>query len=149
MVAIAPGMFLAHSVVPSSDLRAGVHADLLANEQHRRLVALAFADHNGALDRQLVELAPHRVDRGLVGLFLLAVAAQPCRRYRRALRHPHDLERENAFEQQLRRNRNMGRHWQTPLDVTAGLATRTIVSRAVRSGRRVSFFRSVSPAAGR
>ena len=96
------------------DLRAGVHADLLADEQHRRLVALALADHDGAFDRQLVELAAHRVDRGLVGLFLLAVAAQPCRRHRRALRHPHDLERQNALEQQLRRNRNMGRHRQTP-----------------------------------
>ncbi len=97
------------------DLRAGVDADLLADEQHRRLVALALADHDGAFDRQLVEFAAHRVDRGLVGRLLLAVAAQPRRRHRRALRHAHDLERQNALEQQLRRNGNMGRHRLTPL----------------------------------
>ena len=42
-------------------------ADLLADEQHRRLVALALADHDGALDRHLVQLAAHGVDGGLVG----------------------------------------------------------------------------------
>ena len=80
------------------DLRAGIHSDLLADEQHRRFVALALADHDGAFDRQLVELAAHRVDRGLVGCLLVAVAAQPRRRNRRALRHPHDFERENALQ---------------------------------------------------
>ncbi len=85
------------------DLRAGIDADLLADEQHRRLVALALADHDGALDRQLVEFAPHRVDRGLVGGLLVAVTAQPRGRHRRAFGHAHDLQRENAL-QQLRRN---------------------------------------------
>ena len=60
--------------------------------------SLALADHHRAVDRQLVELAPHRVDRGLVGRLVLAVAAQPRRRHRRALGHAHDLERENALE---------------------------------------------------
>ena len=83
------------------DLRPA-RADLLADIEHRRLVALALADHHRALDRQLVELAAHRVDRGLIGLFLLAVAAQPRRRHRRAFCHPHDFEREDALQQQVR-----------------------------------------------
>ena len=77
-------------------------ADLLADEQHRRLVALALADHHGAVDRQLVELAPHGVDRGLVGGLLVAAAAQPRRRHRRALGHAHDLDREDALQHQVR-----------------------------------------------
>ena len=77
-------------------------ADLLADEQHRRLVALALADHHGAVDRQLVELAPHGVDRGLVGGLLVAAAAQPRRRDGRALGHAHDLERENALQHLVR-----------------------------------------------
>jgi hypothetical protein len=97
MVAIAPGMFFAHSVVPSSGSTA--ISDLLADEQHRRLVALALADHDGALDRQLVELAPHGVDRGLVGRLFVAMAAQPSRRHRGALGHPDDFKRKNALEQ--------------------------------------------------
>ena len=111
MVAIAPGMFLAHSVVPSSGSTAMstfgpvLRADLLADEQHRRLVALALADHHGAVDRQLVELAPHGVDRRLVGGLLVAAAAQPRRRHRGALGHAHDLEREDALEHLVRPGR--------------------------------------------
>ncbi len=83
------------------DLRAGLVADLLADEQHRRLVDLAFADHHRAVDRQLVELAPHGIHRGLVGGLFLALSAQPRRRNRRTLGHAHDLEGENALQQQL------------------------------------------------
>ena len=84
------------------DLGSDLGADLLADEQHRRLVALALPDHHRAVDRQLVELAPHGVDGRLVGGLLVAAAAQPRRRHRRTLGHAHDLERENALEQQLR-----------------------------------------------
>jgi hypothetical protein len=80
------------------DLRSGFEPDLLADEQHRRLVALALADHDGAIDRQLVELAPHRVDRGLVGGLLVAVAAQASRRYGGALGDADDFKRKNALE---------------------------------------------------
>ena len=73
-------------------------AYLLADEQHRRLVELALADDDGAVDRQLVELAPHGIDRRLVGRLLGAAAAQPRRRDRRALGHAHDLDREDALE---------------------------------------------------
>ena len=79
------------------DLRAGVVADFLADEQHRRLVALALADHDGAVDRQLVEFAPHGIDRGLIGRLFVAVPAQTRRRYRGPLRHAHDLERQDAL----------------------------------------------------
>ena len=102
------------------DLRTGVQPDLLADEQHRRLVALALADHDGAFDRQLVEFAAHRIHRGLVGWLLLAVAAQPRGRNRGALRHAHDFERQDTLEQQLRRNGNMGRHQLTPLNLHSG-----------------------------
>ena len=47
-------------------------ADLLADIQHRRLVHLALADHHGAFDGDLVERLAHRLDRGAVGLVLLA-----------------------------------------------------------------------------
>src|SRR5258706_14058324 len=68
MVAIAPGIPLAQRVVPSSGSTAMstfgplLLPDFLADEEHRRLVALAFADHDGAIDRHLVEFAPHGID---------------------------------------------------------------------------------------
>ena len=101
---MAPGMFLAHKrraferIDGDVDLGAGLGADLLADEQHRRLVHLALPDHDGAVDRQLVELAPHGVDRGLIGGLFVAAPAQPRRRDRRALGHAHDLDRENALQ---------------------------------------------------
>jgi hypothetical protein len=99
MVAIASGMFLAHRMCPQADRRryrvASRHRfDLLPDIQHRRFIALALADHSGAFDRQLVELAAHRVDRGLVGASSLL---WPRRRHRRALGHPHDLKCKNAL----------------------------------------------------
>ena len=81
------------------DLRPGVEPDLLADEQHRRLVALALADHDGAFDRQLVEFAAHRIDGGLVGRLFLSMAAQPRRGHGRTFRDPHDFQREDALEQ--------------------------------------------------
>ena len=112
MVAIAPGMFLAHKrgafqrIDGDVDLRSVLAADLLADEQHRRFVALALADHHGAVDRQLVQFAPHGVDRRLVGGLFVAAAAQPRRRNRGALRHAHDLERQDALEHQVRLDGN-------------------------------------------
>src|SRR5947207_1151670 len=75
------------------DLGSGLAPDLLADEQHRGFVALALADHHRAVDRQLVELAPHGVDRGLVGRLLVAAPAQARSRNRGAFGHTHDLER--------------------------------------------------------
>ena len=77
---------------------AAAAADLLADEEHRRLVALALPDHHGAEDRQIVHLAPHRIDRRLVRRLLVAPAAQIGGGDRRALGHPCDLQREDAVQ---------------------------------------------------
>src|SRR5213082_1016101 len=50
---------------------------------------------HGTVDRQLVEFAPHGVDRRLVCLLFVAATAQARSRYRGTLGHAHDLEREN------------------------------------------------------
>ena len=83
------------------DLRAVAAADLLADEQHRRLVALALADHDRAVDRQPVQLAPHGVDRRLVGGLLVAAPAPLRGGDRGALGDAHDLEREDAVQRLL------------------------------------------------
>ncbi len=41
--------------------------DLLADVEHRRLVALAFADHDGAVDGDGVHLLAHGLDGHLIG----------------------------------------------------------------------------------
>ncbi len=43
-------------------------AHLLADEEHRRFIALPFPDDDGAVDRHRVEALPHRLDGDLVGL---------------------------------------------------------------------------------
>ena len=83
MQEIALGPPLAVIVVPSSGSRAMSTlgplpgADLLADVEHRRLVALALADHDRAVDVEHVERLAHGVDRGLVGRLLVAAAHQP------------------------------------------------------------------------
>ena len=55
------------------DRRAVAAADLFPDEQHRRLVALALADHDGAVDVEFVERSAHRLDRrGVRRLFVAA-----------------------------------------------------------------------------
>ena len=73
-------------------------ADLFADEQHRRLVALAFADDDGAVHRQLVERRAHRLDRGGVGGLLVAAADQVRRGDRRRFGDPDHFEHEHAVE---------------------------------------------------
>ena len=53
----------------------------------------------------LFKLAPHGIDRGLIGFLFRAAPAQPRRRDRGALGHAHDLERENALNGLVRRGR--------------------------------------------
>ena len=48
---------------------------------------------------QLVELAPHGVDGGLVGGLLVAAAAQPGGGDGRALRDAHELQRQDALDE--------------------------------------------------
>ena len=79
------------------DLRALPGADLLADIEHRRLVALALADHHGAVDRQAVERLAHRVDRGLVGRLLVAAPHQPRGGQRRRLGDAHRFQRQIAI----------------------------------------------------
>ncbi len=53
-------------------------ADFLADEEHRRLVALAFADDDASGDLHLAERFAHLLDRRAVGGVALA-AAHPAR----------------------------------------------------------------------
>ena len=80
------------------DLRTPPGADLLADEQHRRLVALALADHHFAIDRQAVQFAAHGIDGGLIGGLLVAVAAQTGRGHGGAFGHTHQLHREDPLD---------------------------------------------------
>ena len=73
-------------------------SDPFADEQHRRLVALALADHDGAVDRQLVELAAHGVHGSLIGGLLVAAATEPRRGDGGALGHTHEFQGQNAFD---------------------------------------------------
>jgi hypothetical protein len=84
----------------------GALAHVFADEQHRGLVALALADHHRAVDRQLVELAPHGVDGGLIGRLFIAAPSQCRRRNRRPLRYPHEFQSQDAFQRLARRYGN-------------------------------------------
>jgi hypothetical protein len=55
---------------PVHDIR---QTDLLADEQHRRFVALAFADDDRPVDGDRVELAAHRHHCGLIGLVTVSL----------------------------------------------------------------------------
>ncbi len=96
------------------DLRPVTGADLFADIQHRRLVALAFADHHGAVDREAVQPGAHRIDRRLVGRLFVAAPHQPRRRQRRQFGDAHNLEREIAIHM-----RHVG-HSFPPLSITIG-----------------------------
>jgi hypothetical protein len=85
---------LAHSVVPSS-------ADFLADEQHRRLVALALADDDPAVDMDIAHLRTHRFDRGGIGRFLVALAAPGGRGECRRLGDAHKFEGERTIDRRL------------------------------------------------
>ena len=70
------------------------HADLLADVEHRRLVALAFADDDGAVDRHGVHHLAHRLDGDLVGLVAIALAHRVRARDGGLLDDAQELERE-------------------------------------------------------
>src|SRR2546421_12591440 len=59
-------------------------ADLLADEEHRGLVALALADDDATAHRHGVHLLAHRLDRDVVGILAVALPHRPrsgdCRR---------------------------------------------------------------------
>ena len=68
--------------------------DFLADEEHGRLIALAFADDDGAVDRNAVELPSHRRDGGCVRLVAVALPHRLCAGDRRLLHDTKELERE-------------------------------------------------------
>ena len=87
------------------DFRTAFGADLLADEQHRRFVHLAFADHDGAVDGERRKLAPHGVDGGPIGFLLRSAAAQPRRGDRGAFGDADDFERQSALKALVRARR--------------------------------------------
>ncbi len=80
------------------DLVAFAGPHLLADIEHRRLVAFAFADHHGGIHVDGVEGVAHGIDRHLVGVFLAAAPAQGRRRHGRRLGDTGDLDGENSVE---------------------------------------------------
>ena len=82
------------------DLGAGalLGPDLFADIEHRRFVALALADHHGAIHRQLVQRRAHRFDRRRIGRLFIAPPDQAGGGDRRRFGHAHHLEDKNAVE---------------------------------------------------
>ena len=80
--------------VPHGNFALARHADLLADVEHRRLVALAFADDDGAVDRHGVQRLAHRLDGDLVGLVAIALPHRVRARDRRLLDDAQEVERE-------------------------------------------------------
>ena len=75
-------------------------ADLLADEEHRRLVALALADHDRAVDIDGVELPAHRLDRGLIRC-PVPLAHRLSTRDGRRLDDPQEIERKIGMNMAL------------------------------------------------
>ena len=74
------------------ELRTLPGADLLADEQHGRLVPLALADHHRAVDVEAVQGPSHGLDRGLIGRPFVTPADQAGSRQGRRFGHPHRLQ---------------------------------------------------------
>ena len=102
MTASAPPRPCAVSVVPSigstamSVIGRGAVADLLAVEEHRRVVLLALADDDDAVHRHRGEHRPHGVDRGAVGALLVAPAHPAAGGHGGRLGGPHEVHGEVA-----------------------------------------------------
>ena len=73
-------------------------ADFFADIEHRRLVALAFPDHDRAVHIQLIESLAHRFDRGGVGSLFIAPPDQLGSRDRRRLGHADHFKHEDPVE---------------------------------------------------
>ena len=70
----------------------GAVAHLLADVEHRRLVALALADDDAAAHVQVAEGAAHRLGGGAVGAVLVAEADEARRGQRGGLGDANDFE---------------------------------------------------------
>jgi len=77
-------------------------ADALADIEHRRLVALALADHDPSGEVDLVHRRAHRLGRGGIGGVLLTATHETSGFDRRRFGHADHLEREELFHQCLK-----------------------------------------------
>ena len=68
------------------------HPDLLADVEHRRLVALSLADHDRAVDRHRVHDLAHGLDRDLIGSVAIALPHGVRAGNRRLLDHSQKLQ---------------------------------------------------------
>ena len=78
------------------------HPDLLADVEHRRLVALALADDDRAVDRDRVHLVPHGFDGDLVRLVPIALSHRVGAGNRGLLDDTQEVERQVRVEQRWR-----------------------------------------------
>jgi hypothetical protein len=67
-------------------------ANLFPDEKHGRFVTFTFTDDNPAGNRQITQLAPHRIDRRAVRLLFISPAPQARSGHSRRLCDPSDLE---------------------------------------------------------
>jgi len=74
--------------------RAVSHPDLLANVEHRRLVALAFTNDDGAVDRNRVHFPPHGFHGDLIRLVPVPLTHRVRTRYRRLFDDTEKVERQ-------------------------------------------------------
>ena len=79
-------------------LRSLAPSDALADEEHRRFIALAFSDDDHSVEARVLHGLPHSFDRCLIGLVVVAVAHPVCRGDRRGLRYPYQLEARRAID---------------------------------------------------
>ena len=80
------------------DLGAFAHADLFADEQHRGFVALALADHHGAIDVEVVEGLAHRRHGRRVSRLFITPPDQLRRRNRGGFGNAHHLQHQHALD---------------------------------------------------
>src|SRR5438105_14214448 len=79
-------------------LRSLAASDALADEEHRRFITLALPDDDHSVEARVLHGFPHRFDRCLIGLVVVAVTHPMCRGDRRGLRYPYELEARPAID---------------------------------------------------
>ena len=72
------------------------HPNFLADKKHRRLVALAFANHNGAIHAH-VSISRRMASPLLHPLCAVAKTHGPCRRNRRLFHHAQKFQTKRPF----------------------------------------------------
>jgi hypothetical protein len=81
--------------------------DLFADVEHRRLVALALANDDRAVEADVVHRAAHRFHRRFVGVVVVAVTHPVVGRDRRGLGDTHEIEAGGAVEGLRRLHRRL------------------------------------------